>query len=96
VAATVISDSYGEVVLAATKRLLSTDVLVGEAAAALLSTRLAASAGVGHFLLEGDALLVILVVNQPLVFSSWQFSSFVLDIRLDLSSFHSWNARKSF
>ena len=47
-----------------------------EAFAALLSSRLAASAIANHFLLEGDALLVTLVVNQPLIFSSWHFSSF--------------------
>jgi hypothetical protein len=56
--------------------------------AALLSTQLAAFAGVGHFLLKGDALFVILAVNQPFLFSSRQFSSFVSDIILDLSSFH--------
>jgi hypothetical protein len=69
---------------------------MGEAVVALLSTQLAISAGVRQFLLEGDALLVILAVNQPLLFSSWQFSYFISDIRLDLSSFHSWNARKVF
>jgi hypothetical protein len=89
VAAAVISDYSGEVILAATKRLSSSDVLMGEAAAALLSTQLAISAGVRQFHLEGDALLVILAVNQPLLFSSWQFSSFISDIRMDLSSFHS-------
>jgi hypothetical protein len=94
VAAAVISDSSGEVILAATKRLSSTDVLMGEAAATFLATWLAVSTGVRKFLLEGDALLVILAVDQPLLFSSWQFSSFISDIRLDLSSFLSWNARK--
>jgi hypothetical protein len=60
---------------------------MAEAAAAFLATRLAVSAGVRQFFLEGDALLVILAVDQPLLFSSWQFSSFISDIRLDLSSF---------
>jgi hypothetical protein len=94
VAVAVICDSSGEVILAATKRLSSTDVLMGEASTALLSSQLAASVGVRHFLLEGDAFLVILAVNQPPLFSAWQFSSFILDIRLDLSSFQSWHASK--
>jgi len=33
-----------------------------------LPTRLAASIGIGIFLPEGDALLVILAVNQPHIF----------------------------
>jgi hypothetical protein len=44
---------------------------MGEAFAALLSSRLATSTTADHFLLEGDALLITLVVNQPLFFSSF-------------------------
>ena len=57
-----ISDSSGEIILTATKRLSSTNVLMSEVASAL-STWLVVSAGVRHFLLEGDAFLVILAVN---------------------------------
>ena len=88
-AATVISNSSGDIILAATQRLSSIDVLMGEASAALLTSRLAASTSAIHFLLEGDALLVTLVVNQPSTFSYWHFSSYVSDIRLVLSSFQS-------
>jgi hypothetical protein len=49
----VISDSFGKVILAATQRLSSTNVLMGEAVAALIYTRLVAFASVGQFLLEG-------------------------------------------
>ena len=56
VAAAMISDFSSEVILAVTKRLSSTDVLMREAYAALLSFRLVASTGVRHFLGEEDAL----------------------------------------
>jgi hypothetical protein len=69
----VINDASGQIVLAATQKLHSTDVLLGEATATLLATRLASSTGFRSFDLEGDALLVILDVNQPILFSSWQF-----------------------
>jgi hypothetical protein len=63
---------------------------MGEAAAAaLLTTWLAAACGLTSFVLEGDALLVILAINNPLIFSSWNFASFLSDIKLVLSSFHS-------
>jgi hypothetical protein len=94
VAAAVISDTAGNIILAATQKLHSTDVLLGEASAALLTTRLAASTGYGCFALEGDALLVILAVNQPHLFSTWQFASIVSDITLDLSFFQSLSALK--
>ena len=94
VAAAVISNSFGDIILAATQRLSSTDVLMGEAFAALLTSLLVASASATHFLLEGDALLVTLAVNQPSTFSSWYFSSYVSNIRLVLSSFQSWHASK--
>jgi sensor histidine kinase YesM len=94
VVAAVISNFSSDIILAATQRLSSIDVLMGEAYAALLSSRLAASASAAHFLLEGDALLVTLAVSQPITFSSWHFSSYVSDIRLVLSSFQSWHASK--
>jgi Flp pilus assembly protein CpaB len=43
-----------------TQKLSISNVLKGEASIAL---RLAASTGIGDFILEGDALLVILTVN---------------------------------
>jgi hypothetical protein len=67
---------------------------MGEDVAALLTTRLAAVCGVTSFVLEGDALLVVLAINTPLIFSSWNFASFLSNINLVLSSFHSWSAVK--
>jgi hypothetical protein len=87
VAAAVISNSLGEIILAMTQKLSVYDILIGEASTALLATRLTASMGIGDFMLEGDAFLVILTVNQPHLFSSWHFAPFILDSRLDLSSF---------
>lgn len=80
VPAAVISDSLSNIVLAAMHKLPSTDVLQGEAFAALLATLLAVSCGCNNFFLEGDALLVLLAVNNPFIFSSWSFSSIVCDI----------------
>ena len=94
VAAAVLSDHTGEIIYACTQKLLSTDVLSGEASAALLASRLTASLGFSFFTLEGDALLVILTVNKPHLFASWQFAFIVSDLRLELSSFQSWNASK--
>jgi hypothetical protein len=94
VATAVISNSLGEIILAMTQKLSVSDILIGEAFAVLLATRLAASTGTEHFTLEGNALLVILVVNQPHLFSSWHLAPFILDIILNLSSFLNWNALK--
>jgi hypothetical protein len=46
---------------------------MGEAAAALLATRLTAACGVTSFVLEGDALLVVLTINNPLFFFLLEF-----------------------
>ena len=46
--------------------------------------------------LEGDALLVVLAINNPSLFSSWDFANCLADVSLILSSFQSWNALKVF
>ena len=94
VAAAVLSDPFGEIIFAATQKLFSSDVLSGEASAALLASRLATTSGFSNFILEGDAILVILVVNKPHLFVTWQFAPIVSDLRLKLSSFQSWNTLK--
>lgn len=63
-AAAVISNDIGIILAAVTHKLNSTDVLHGEAFAALLAIRLAASLSFGCLSLEGDALLVVLAVNN--------------------------------
>jgi hypothetical protein len=72
----------------------STDILAGEASAALLASRLALSSGYDHFIIECDALLVILAINSPEYFSLWNFSHVVYDIKFNLYSFQSLNALK--
>jgi hypothetical protein len=47
-----------------------TDALIGEATPALLASWLAKSSGFDHFVLEDDALLVVLAINSPSLFSS--------------------------
>jgi hypothetical protein len=94
VVSAVLSDSSGEIFAAATLKLYSSDVLLGEASAALLATWLAWSYGLEVFSFEGDALLVILAINQLALFASWHFNSVILDICVELSSFRSWHASK--
>jgi hypothetical protein len=48
----------------------SINALQGEAFANLLTARLATSSGCGTLVLEGDALLVVLAINNPSFFSS--------------------------
>jgi hypothetical protein len=88
------SDDLGNIVATASQKLVSTDVLQGEAAAALLAVRLAVFFGCDQLLLEGDALLVVLAINNPPLFSSWCFAHCISDISLVLSSLQSWNALK--
>jgi hypothetical protein len=87
VATAVIRNFFGKIILPVTQKLYVSDVLIGGVFTAILVTQLAASTGIGDFMLEGDALLVIVAVNQPHLFSSWHFAPLISDIRLDLSSF---------
>ncbi|GLT55504.1 hypothetical protein SLA2020_286190 [Shorea laevis] len=68
VAAMVLSGSNGNILHDATNRLSSTDVAVGEAQVALLATQSATSLGIHSFLLEGDAINIILVIQQQDLF----------------------------
>jgi hypothetical protein len=84
----IISESSGNIIMAATQELLSLDVLKGGLwlLYLLLASRLAVLLSFGNLSLDGDALLVVLAINSPL-FYSWSFSNIVLDISLVLSSF---------
>ena len=95
-AAAVISNYMGIILAAVTHKLSSTDVLRGEAFAALLAVRLAASLSLGCLSLEDDALLMVLAVNNPPLFHSWYFANYISNISLALSSFQSWSALKIF
>ena len=87
VAVAVLSDSFGEIFVAATLKLHYSDVLLREASAALLATRLAQFYGLDVFSFEGDALFVILAVNQPTLFAYWHFNYVISIICVELSSF---------
>jgi hypothetical protein len=80
--------------MVATQQLFSSGVLLGEAAATLLATRLAVFVGYDNFTLEGDSLLLTLAINSLSTFSSWCFCNIVSDIIALLSSFQSLNALK--
>jgi hypothetical protein len=86
VAAVVISDDMGNIIGAATQKLISIDVLQGEASAALLAARLAVFSRCDKLMLEDDALLVVLAINNPSFFSL-TFANCFSDISLVLSSF---------
>jgi hypothetical protein len=94
VVAAVISDENGNIILAITQKLTYSDALLVEVSAALLTSQVAASSDCRNLFLEGDALLVILAINNPPLFSYWSFANCISDISLVLSSFHSWNALK--
>jgi hypothetical protein len=94
VAAGVISDDSGNIILAVTHKLPSTDALAGKAFAALLTARMAIYLTSDKFCIEGDALLVVSAINNPSLFSSWSFANCIEDISVVLSSFPSWNASK--
>ena len=94
VSAAVLSDEWGAIVGAAMMKLHCLDAFQGEALAALLTTRLAVSLGCNLLSLEGDALLVVLAINNPTLFSSWSFANCIFYINLALSSFQSLNALK--
>ncbi|GLT61034.1 hypothetical protein SLA2020_337700 [Shorea laevis] len=70
-------------------KLLSTDVLLVEASAALLASRLASSSGLDNLCLEGDSLLVILAINSPSLLSSWNICNLISDTCLVLDNFQS-------
>jgi hypothetical protein len=94
VAAGVISDNSGNIIMAVTHKLPSTDALAGEAFAALLTAHMAIYLTIDKFCIEGDALLVVFAINNPSFFSSWSFANCIEDISVVLSSFPSWNASK--
>ena len=90
----VIIDEMGVIVGAATQKLQCTDALQGEALTTLLASCLATSLGCRLLVLEGEALLVVLAINHPSLFSSWNFANCIADVSLVLSSFQSWNTLK--
>jgi hypothetical protein len=70
VVAAVISDFSGNIIMAATHKLLVTNPLIGEASAALLTSQLTSSSCFDTLFSDGDALLVILAINTISSFPS--------------------------
>ena len=68
VATTVVSDSNDNIIGVATKKIFTKDVALGEAQAALLAVHTAAFCGVYSLILEGDALNVVLAIQQTQLF----------------------------
>ena len=60
----VLSDSNGKIIHATTKRLSTIDASIGEAQAALLASQIASSLGIYSLILEGDAINIILAIQQ--------------------------------
>jgi hypothetical protein len=94
VAAMVLSDSNGKIIHAVTKRLSTTDATIGEAQVALLASQIASSLGIYSLTLEGDAINIILSIQQPDLFLNWNFASIIADIQVHLLSLYSWKACK--
>jgi hypothetical protein len=94
VAAVVISNHAGDIIYAVTKKISTLDAAVGEAQAALLATHAAGSYGVGNLILEGDAINIILAIQNPSLFLGWNFANVIADIRLNLLAFPVWKAVK--
>jgi hypothetical protein len=65
-----IYDSSGEIICVATQKLFSSYALSREASAALFVCRLVASSSFNNLMLEEDALLVILAMNQTHLFAT--------------------------
>lgn len=63
-----VRDSFVVAAAVITKKYPVMDALQGEAHASLLASRLAITLGFGNFSLQGDALLVILAINNLSLF----------------------------
>ena len=96
VAVMVLSDSNGKIIHAVTKRLFTTDASIRKAQAALLASQIASSFEIYFLTLEGDAINIILAIQQPNFFLDWNFASVISNIRVNLLSLYSWKACKVF
>jgi hypothetical protein len=70
------------------------DALMGEAHAALLAFRLAVSIGCSPLIIDGNSLLTILALKDPLLFSDWISALVISDSLVQLHSINVWNALK--
>jgi hypothetical protein len=82
VAVGVIRNASEDIITAVTHKLPSTDALTGEAFVTLLTSRMAASLTSDDNYIEEDALLIVLAINNPSIFSSWFFANCTLTLVL--------------
>jgi len=79
VAAAVLQDHSGKFLAVNTLKLPPMDALMDEAHEALLASRLAVSMGYSPLIIEGDSLLTILALKDPLLFSYWISAPVIFD-----------------
>jgi len=60
----------------------------------LLATQYVVSLEIYSLQIEGDAINIILAIQQPDIFKDWNFASIILDIHFHLPLFHSRKACK--
>jgi hypothetical protein len=81
VAGAVISDHEGEMIFASAKLLPLLDINAGEAQAALLALEVASQLPRhSRVFLEGDSLITILAINNPISCSEWSSVSVIKDV----------------
>jgi hypothetical protein len=78
----VIRNASEDIITAVTHKLPSTDALTGEPFVTLLTSRMAASLTSDDNYIEEDALLIVLAINNPSIFSSWFFVNCTLTLVL--------------
>lgn len=96
VAAAVLNDSNGSIIVAVSQHFPQLDVNVGEAhTALLLAVNLACSYGFNTLHLECDSLIIILS-NKVITFYDWNFAPTIGDIQQRFQFFQNWTASKTF
>jgi hypothetical protein len=90
----VLSNSLGDIISAFTKKLFFTDVNKEESMVALTGIDLAILQGCTNLLIEGDALIFILAINNHNLFTEWTIAPIISYIQLKLQRFQVWNATK--
>ena len=93
VAATTLRDHEGNFLAVNSLKLPPMEVAMGESHAALLASRIIVSFGRSRLIIEGDSLLTILAVKDPL-FLDWNSDPIISDIQLNLLSIPNWKAVK--
>lgn len=78
--AATLRDHSGNFMAVNSLKLPSMDANLGEAHTTLLTLRLAVSFGCSPLIIEGDSLLIIIAIKDPLLFSDWNTALIISDI----------------